>query len=140
MRIIAFVILVLFNQAAHSAESCFPGATISGFKDLARPWPLDAHQERHTQIQKAITKYGRNIQLCQNRFGDLPQSIQFQVSSDGSLSVRESTVTSETEKCIGEILSQINVGEYPCELGVTYKWTGKFPLINNNVMEFAPQN
>ncbi|HPI41628.1 MAG TPA: hypothetical protein PLJ21_12540, partial [Pseudobdellovibrionaceae bacterium] len=75
------ILLVSFMIAsgAFAAELCLQG-TISGQKDLATPWPLQVHGERHTQIQRTISLHKRNAQYCLERFGDLQKSIQFLVS------------------------------------------------------------
>ncbi|MCB0391770.1 MAG: hypothetical protein KDD58_10780 [Bdellovibrionales bacterium] len=126
---------IMLSSSLLAAELCLQG-TISGQKDLATPWPLQVHGERHTQIQRTISIHKRNAKYCIERFGDLPEAVQFFVSANGSIDVDESTVKSEAAECIAEILRNVSVGNYSCDMSIPYKWNGKFPLLNAERIEF----
>jgi hypothetical protein len=133
------ILLVTFmiSSGALAAELCLQG-TISGSGqiDLGSPWPLPVHGERHSEIQHVISMHKKHLYFCRERFGDLQKPVQFNVSASGSIEPIESSVSSEAGECVAEMLKNVNVGNYSCELNVPYKWDGRFPLINVERIEF----
>lgn len=85
--------MIVFASIGHAAEVCIPG-TISGQKDLATPWPLRDHGERHSQIQRAIATHASNVRFCSERYGDIQQPVQFSIPATGVIEVDRSTVQS----------------------------------------------
>lgn len=134
-KLVIVLALCLAGGISQAAEVCLQG-TISGQKDLARPWPLQIHGERHTQIQRAISAHSRNAQYCLERFGDLPGPIQFSIPANGVIEVEDSSIKSPAGECIAKMLRVVRVADYSCDMNVTYKWDGKFPLVNAERIEF----
>lgn len=131
-----FVLSVLFlAPLSHAAEVCIPG-TISGTMNLANPWPILEHGERHTQIQRVIAIRGANARYCTERFGELSRPIQFSVHASGVIEVDMATVQSPTAECLASMLKNVRAGVYNCDLNVPYKWDGKLPLVNAERREF----
>src|SRR5262249_22214929 len=127
-RLTPLLVFVLFSLNA-MGEDCLQGFTTSGRQDLRRPWPIDIHGERHTQIQQAIGRHSKNVQFCFERFGDLPAPIQFTITADG-FAVDIVTIKSLTAQCLAKMLVTIQLPKYPCELNVPYQWDGQLPLVN----------
>lgn len=76
------------------------------------------------------------MQYCFEEFGDLSKPIQFSVSANGTIEVKESSVNSNAAECIANMLKKVRVENYACDMNVLYKWNGKFPLLNTERVEF----
>lgn len=92
------------------------------------------HSERHRQIQQEISRNSKTFNNCTEYYGELIEPIVFYVKANGTIEIENSSVKSKAYECVGHYLSNVTVEVYSCDMNVPYKWNGKFPLINKEVI------
>lgn len=131
-KLLILLPLISMSMTSQAANNCFP-ETIIGEMDLMRPWPLQAHGDRHTQIQQAISSSIDKVRYCLGGLENLSPSIQFFIPANGRLQIGETSIKSTAAECIANVLRDVRVGYYYCDMNVPYTWNGTFPLGNNTI-------
>lgn len=138
-KLLILLPLLFLSMTSHSTENCL-SETIIGEMDLIRSWPLHAHGDRHTQVQQAISSRIDKVRYCLGGLENLSPSIHFFVPANGRLQITETSIKSTTAECIANVLRDISVGYYYCDMNFPYKWNGTFPFGNNKIsLHYVPR-
>lgn len=118
------------TRKTDSVDRCPKPVKIKNVR-ISRPLELEGFGERHTQIQQVIASRTYALTQCRKFYGGLKTPIVFDVDQNGNFSVKPDSKKSPAAECIERIFTYINAGAFHCELGFSYDWDGKFPMINH---------
>lgn len=127
MRSLTLLVLTFFVIGALADETCKSVTFGNHRMDLARPWPTDYLNDRHTKIQSIVGMYAKALSGC----GQLDAGLNFTITAKGEFQLEApATGQSRQIQCYNHYLSQMQFGVNECGFHIPYKWNGKFPLVN----------